>query len=147
INQMRVEDTTRHFEQAQSIYQAAGYLAGERDMRFALVSVLVHVGRFSDAATAFDPLLPELDQITDQENRVLAYLYAGRAQSMSNRIDEGLSLLLKVLPLARDYQLRTQEAVILENIGFIYRNCGDLQQAIAFYDEAVKILRAENDGC
>ena len=142
---MRAQDAARRFEQARSIYQSAGYTSGERDMRFALPMVLVEVGRFSEAATAFDPLLAEIDQITDQELRVDSYLAAGRAQSMSDRIDEGLSLLLKALPLSREYQLRTQEATALESIGYIYHNCGDLQQAIAFYDEALKIMRTQKD--
>jgi tetratricopeptide (TPR) repeat protein len=110
-------------------------------MKYAQAMLLVELGRFTDAATAFDPLLPEIDAIHDPESRVAAYMYAGRALSLSNRTDEGLQLLLRGLPVARDHQLQTFEAVMLENIGIGYRNRGDYQQATAFFDEALKILR------
>jgi len=145
VLRMRADDANTRYEQARSIYKAAGYVSGERDMRFSLPSVLVEEGRFSEAASAYDPLLPEIDKIKDPELRVKSYLQAGRAQSLSNRIDEGLSLHLKALPLSREYQLRAQEAVALAGIGTIYQYRGDYQQAIALYDEALKILRTQKD--
>ena len=142
---MRAEDARKHFEQARSIYREAGHVSGEREMRFALPMLLVETGRFSDAASAFDPLLAELDAITDPELRADAYLSAGRAQSMSNRLDEGLTLMLKALPLAREYQLRAQEATALQGTGYIFQYRGDFQQASAFYEEALKITRTLKD--
>jgi CHAT domain-containing protein len=136
---------SRRYEQARAIYQAAGHVAGERDMRFALAAVPVREGRFSEAASAFDPLLPEIDRIKDPETRVTNYLSAARAQSLSNRLDAGLSLMLRALPLAREYQLKNHEAVALQGLAIIYRNVGDFQQAIAFSDEALKILGTQKD--
>lgn len=145
LNMMRLEEAASGFEQARDRYREAGHLAGARSMRFSLPLVLVQQGRFTEAATAFDPLLPEIDSITDVDLRTYTYLNAGRAQAMSNRIDEGLSLLLRGLALSREYQQKTYEAVLLLNLGFIYRNTGDFQQAIAFYDEALKITSAQKD--
>jgi CHAT domain-containing protein len=145
LRMMRTKEATSRFEQARSLYQAAGWMSGEREMRLALPMVLVEEGRFSEAATAFDPLLAEIDALTDPELRADAYHAAGRAQSMSNRLDEGLSLLLKALPLAREFQLRAQEAQALEEIGYIFRFRGDFQQAMAFYEEAVNLTRTLKD--
>lgn len=142
---MRAKEATGRFEQARNLYRDAGWISGEREMRFALPMLLVESGRFSDGALAFDPLLAEIDDIGDPEFRVEAYLKAGRAQYHSNRLDEGLSLLLKALPMARDFQLRSHEATALQGIGYIYQYRGDFQQASAFYDEALKIARTQKD--
>jgi CHAT domain-containing protein len=146
LDMMRTDEATRHFEQARSMYQAVGYVAGERDMHFMLPMVLVELGRFADAGVAYDPLLPELDKITDPELRVRSYNSTARAQSFAGRSDEAVPLLLKALTLAREYQLRMPLAVCLESLGYIYTNRGDLQQAVAFYDEALKIMSQQKDG-
>jgi CHAT domain-containing protein/tetratricopeptide (TPR) repeat protein len=112
-------------------------------MRFKLPMVRNELGRFTEAASDFDPLLPELDRLTNPEFRVKSYMQAARSQSMSSRTDEGLNLLLVALPLAREHQLKIQEAIILESIGYIYSRRGDLKQAVAFYEETMKILKAE----
>jgi CHAT domain-containing protein len=143
LDQMRTDDATRLYEQARTVFEAQGFPAGERVMRFKLPVVRNELGRFAEAASDYDPLLPEIDRLTDPEFRVRAYMQAGRAQSMSNRGDEGLFLLLEALPLAREHQLKTLEAIILESIGYIYSRRGDLKQAVAFYEEAMKILKAE----
>ena len=138
---MRAKEATAEFEQARSLYQSAGWSSGEREMRFSLAMVLVDMARFGDAAAAFEPLLAEIDALGDPEFRVEAYLKAVRAQSNTDRLDEGLSLLLKALPMAREYQLRAHEATALQGIGRIYQSRGDFQQASALYDELVKITR------
>ncbi|HUQ10970.1 MAG TPA: CHAT domain-containing tetratricopeptide repeat protein, partial [Steroidobacteraceae bacterium] len=143
LDQMHTDDATRLYEQARDQFKAAGFPAGERVMRFKLPMVRNELGRFTEAASDFDPLLPEIDQLTDPEFRVKSYMQSARAQSMSSRVDEGLDLLLVALPLAREHQLKTQEAIILESIGYIYSRRGDLKQAVAFYEEAMKILKAE----
>jgi len=138
---MRAKEATAQFEQARSLYQSAGWTSGEREMRFSLAMLLVQAGRFGDAAEAFDPLLAEIDALGDPEFRVEAYLVAARAKINTNRQDEGLSLLLKALAMAREYQLRGYEAVALQAMGSIYQSRGDFQQASALYDEVLKIAR------
>lgn len=139
--EMRLKEATAEFEQARSIYQSAGWTSGEREMRFSLAMVLVAARRFGDAAEAFDPLLAEIDALGDPEFRVESYLVAAHAQINSNRQDEGLSLLLKALAMAREYQLREFEAVALQGMGSIYQARGDFQQASALYVEMVEIAR------
>ena len=145
LTRMQTDAATKGFEQARAIYQAEGYTAGERNMRFSLPLVLIEEGRFEQAASAFDPLLPEIELITDPELRVIAYLAAARGQSFSGRVDEGLALLLKALPMAREYQLEAQQASALEDIGAVYQNRGDYQQAIGLIQQALTIMRAQKD--
>lgn len=146
LGQMLTDDSTRHFEQARTLYQAAGYTAGERDMRFSQPMVLVELGRFAEARIAYDPLLPELDKIQDPELRAQTYLAVTRAQSMDGRIDEAVPLLFKVLSETREHQLRMLEATVLESLGYIYSNRGDLQQAAGFFGQALKIMSEQKGG-
>ena len=145
VKMMVADGAMKHFEQARAMFEAAGDRAGVREMRCNLGMVLVELGQFADAARAFDALLPEIDQITDPELRVKAYTYAGRALSFSGRTDEGAQQLLKALPLAQEYQLREQEATALEELGYLYEDRGDMLQASAFYEEALKIAREQKD--
>ena len=107
--------------------------------------MLVVEGRFTEAATAFDPLLPELSQIADQELLARVYLAIARAQAMSGRVDEGIALLFRALPLVREQQYHLIEAWCLQSLAFIYDSRGDFQQSTAFYDEALKISRELKD--
>ncbi|HEU4780375.1 MAG TPA: CHAT domain-containing tetratricopeptide repeat protein, partial [Steroidobacteraceae bacterium] len=118
---------------------------GERETRFQLAMLQVELGQFTDAARTFDTLLPEIENIADPELRVKAYLAAGRATSFSGRTDEGVQLLLKALPLAKEHQLRREEGTALQGLGYLYQNRGDLLQAYAFADEALKIAREQKD--
>jgi len=144
-SQSRGKEATPRFEQAQSLYHSAGWISGEREMRFALAIVLVESGRFGDAAAAFEPLLGDIDAIGDPKFRAETYLKAGRAQYSTNRLDEAQTLLLKALEISREYQFRAHEATALQGIGFIYQYRGDFQQAIALYDESLKITRTLKD--
>jgi CHAT domain-containing protein len=139
-------DASKHFEQARAMYQSAGYVSGERDMRFSLPMALVEDGRFAEASAAYAPLVPELDQIADPEFRVVSYIAVTRAQSMSGNVDVSVPLMLKALKLAREYQLRMQEATVLESLGFVYSNRGDVKQASAFLAQALKIMSELTDG-
>ena len=107
--------------------------------------VLVELGDFGGAARALDALTPELDRITDPELRVKMYAAAGRAQSFSGNADAGAELLLKALPLAQEYQLRQLEGIVLQGLGYIYQDRGDMSAASSFFEEALKIARDQKD--
>jgi CHAT domain-containing protein/tetratricopeptide (TPR) repeat protein len=146
LDAMRTDDATRRFEQARALFESAGDEGGARDMLFLLPTVLVEQGRFAEAAKAYDPLRGELELITDPELRVKATIAVARSESLSGRSDEAVPLLLEALPYARDHQVQMQLATVLESLGYIYTNRGDLQQAAAFYDEALDIMRRQKDG-
>ncbi len=145
IGLMHADDANQHFEAASALYENQGHVAGVREIRCKQAMVLVDLGRFADGALAFDPLIPELDRISDPALRVDAYLSAGRGMSLSGRSDQATELFLKALPRAREFQLRVQEAIVSQELGNLYQNRGDLQQAHVFYDEALRITREEKD--
>ncbi len=145
IAMSRADDALQRFEAARAIHVAQGNVAGEREMRFYLGMLLVEQGKFTDAARAFEELLPDMDRLTDPAMRVEAYLNAARGLSFSGRPDQGAELMLKALPLARDYQLRDQEATALQGLGYIYQNRGDHAQATSFLLEALNIAREGKD--
>ncbi len=145
VTETLIDDANKHFEQARAMFAAAGYVAGEREMRFQLAIVFLEQARFADAARALDPLLPEIDRITNTELRVTAYLGAAHAQTFSGRMDEAADLLLKALPLAREYELPQMETMAVKGLGVVYQARGDMLQASSFFDEAVKIARGQQD--
>jgi CHAT domain-containing protein len=141
----RLDDADRRYAEAQAIYQAAGYGAGEREIRCNLANVLLERGRFRDAALAFVALLPEVDQIANPELRVTVLLGAARGQSFSARTDPAAELQLRALAEAREYQLRAKEASALHGLGHVYANRGDLLQAGAYFAEALRLTREGTD--
>jgi CHAT domain-containing protein/tetratricopeptide (TPR) repeat protein len=145
LSSMLVDEANRNFEAARGLFAAAGYSAGEREMRCKLAMVLVEQGKFADAARLFDAMLPEIDRISRPELRVVALLTAARSFTFSGRTDEGADLMLKALPVAQEYQLRQQEGDALQGLSYFYQLRGDLLQASAFSTEALKIAREQND--
>jgi len=140
-----IDDADRHYLDAQAIYQAEGYLAGDREIRGNQGLALLERGRFRDAAQAFEAMLPELDKIADPERRVRMLLGAARGQSFSGRTDRAVELQLKAIEQAREYKLRAREASALQGLGHAYQNRGDLLQASAFFAESLRIMRETND--
>jgi CHAT domain-containing protein/tetratricopeptide (TPR) repeat protein len=145
VKSMQADAANKHFEEARAIFESQSYVAGDREMRWNLGLVLVEQGRFAEAATALMALAPQMDQITNPELRVKAYLAVGRALSFSAQPDEGAQLLMKAQPLAREFGLRAQEATAALGLGYIYQNRGDLLQAAAFWEEALRLTREEKD--
>ena len=140
-----LDDALKRFEEARANYEAAGYTAGEREMRCNLATVPLERGQWRDAALAFEALLPELDKISNPELRAMMYLGAARGESFSGRTDQAAENQLKALALAREYKLRTQEASALHGLAHVYQNRGDSLQARAFFAEVLKITREDTD--
>jgi CHAT domain-containing protein len=110
-----------------------------------LANVLLERGRFYDAGRAYDSVLPEFERITNPEKRIAAYYAAGRSQAFSGRPDEAAENMLKALTLARQYKVRLLEGRAMQGLGHLYQNQSDLLQSRAFFTEALKIIREEND--
>ena len=145
VMQMLAEPAFKHFGQASSIYRSQGYEAGEREVRLNLAQVLVEQGAFHDAASAFDELEAGIEKIRDPELKVNALLGAARAQTFSDRVDEGTETLLRALALARQSGLREAEATATESLGYVYQNRGDNLQARTYFDEALNLARGGKD--
>lgn len=145
VKAMQADGANKHFEEARAIFESQGYAAGVREMRWNLGLVLVEQGRFAEAATALMALAPEIDRITNPELRVKAYLAVGRALSFASQPDEGARLFMKAQLLAREFGLRAEESSAVQGLGYIYQNRGDLLQATAFWEEALRLTRAEKD--
>jgi len=140
-----LDDAEKRFEEARANYEAAGYSAGELEMRCNLATVPLERGRWRDAALAFEALLPELDKISNPELRAMMYLGAARGESFSGRTDQAAENQLKALALAREYKLRAQEASALHGLAHVYQNRGDTLQARAFFAEVLRITREDTD--
>ena len=138
-------DSRNRYLAAQAIYHDAGWIAGERDMRFGLAGVLLNLGQFRDAAQAFDPLISELGKISNPDRRAAMHLHAARARVFSGRNDEAQELLHDALLLAREYNLRAQESAALQGLGNFYLYRGDTLRAGNLYEEVLKITKEEHD--
>ena len=145
LNASQLDDTDKHYADAQAIYHEAGYLAGEREIRGSQALAMLERGKFRDAAQAFVTMLPELDQIADPDLRVALYLGAARGQSLAGQPDGALESLLVALRLSRDYHLRVREAGALQGLGEAYQNRGDLLQTGQYFTDAMRIMREQND--
>ena len=140
-----LDDAVKRYEDARTRFEAAGYSAGEREMRCDLAMVLLERGQWRDAALAFEALLPEIDRIANPELRAMMYLGAARGQSFSNHTDQAAENQLKALALAREYKLRAQEASALHGLAHVYQNRGDTIQAKAFFAEVLRLARDGDD--
>jgi tetratricopeptide (TPR) repeat protein len=114
-----LDDAEKRFEESRVMYEAAGYSAGELEMRCNLAAVPLERGQWRVAAEAFVKLLPELDRIANPELRTMMYLGAARGQSFSGRTDQAAENQLKALAIAREYKLRAQEASALHGLAHV----------------------------
>jgi CHAT domain-containing protein len=141
IGAAQVEEAKKQFTAAGALCRDAGYTEGERVMRVDLATSLVEQGRFGEARQAFAALVPELDRIADPESRVTVMIYAGRANSSTGRSDEAVDFLVAAVNETRNEGLRELESNALQELGYVYQNRGDMQQARGLHDQALKIMR------
>jgi CHAT domain-containing protein len=145
INESKLEDAQKQYEEAKALYQAAGHAAGEFEMTANLALVLAEGGRRTEASKAYEPVLANLDRIADPYKRVVVLVAAAGAQAFSGFTDQAAENLHRAIAEAREYQLRSQEAEALQTLAYHYWFRGDYLQAKAFASEALRIAREEQD--
>jgi len=141
IGAAQVEAAKKQFTAAGELCREAGYVEGERVMRVDLATSLVEQGRFGDARQAFAALVPELEKIANPESRITVMIYAGRANASTGRSDEAVDFLVTAVNESRKEGLRELESNALQELGYVYQNRGDMQQARGLHDQALKIMR------
>jgi CHAT domain-containing protein/tetratricopeptide (TPR) repeat protein len=145
INESKLEDAQQRFEQARTLYSQAGYVAGEFAMIANLALILAESGRRSEASAAYEPVLANIDKISNPLKRVQVLVAAAGAQAFSGSADAAGENLLKAIAEAREYQLHSQESEALQTLAYHYWFRGDYLQAKAFASESLRIARAVED--
>ena len=128
-------------------------LAG--DGRFARV-VLHNLGLPYSQRGEFDEALRWFSQITDSDDaepwadaslsspfpqEAIGYLNIGRGKVVQGRFDEAETSLERALDRCRMFNMRGTAAETLEAFGNLYRERGDYNRALGFYDEASRAYR------
>ncbi|HEU5133898.1 MAG TPA: CHAT domain-containing tetratricopeptide repeat protein [Steroidobacteraceae bacterium] len=145
MNLQLLDDAKSGLEQAQALFKEAGNIAGEREMRGSLATVLVERGRFTEAAKLLDAIFPEIDLVPNHNRRLTMLIHAARAQGFAGRTDEAIENLDRAISQARELELRTQEGRALRELGGVYWHRGDSLQAATLATESYNILRKEQN--
>jgi len=145
INESRLEDAQKRYEEAKSLYHSVGFVAGEFEMVANLALVLAESGRRTEASNAYEPVLKNIDKISNPYKRVVVLIAAAGAEAFSGFADRAADNLQRAIDEAREYQLRSQEAEALQTLAYHYWFRGDYLQAKSFASEALRIAREERD--
>jgi CHAT domain-containing protein len=145
VNESLLADADRRFTEAQDLFHAAGYAAGEFEMRANLAQVLAERGQRYEAAKAYELVLANLDKISSPNKRVIVLVAAAGAEAFSGLTDQAAEHLHQGIAEAREFELRSQESEALQTLAYLYWFRGDYLQAKAFASEALRIARAEPD--
>ena len=145
INESRLDEAQKRYEEARELYHAAGHEAGEFEMTANLALVLAESGRRTEASKSYEPVIANLDRISNPYKRVAVLVAAAGAQAFSGFNDQAAENLLRAIAEAREYQLHSQESEALQTLSYHYWFRGDYLQAKAFAAEALRIARKEQD--
>jgi LuxR family maltose regulon positive regulatory protein len=141
----------------QSWQSALGEARAAGDERFARV-VLHNLGLPYSLSGEFDEALRWLSQIATNDpgqgpmdpsssspfpQETIGFLNIGRLKIVQGKLDEAEISLERALDRSRMFNMRTTAAETLEGFGNLYRERGDYNRALAFYDEASRAYREE----
>ncbi len=94
---------------------------------------------------AYEQIQWAWQQLPNDET-VLEFVWALRIyQGLRGLALEQITWIERALPVARTQELKKDEAALLNNIGAVYDNLGDPQQALQFYNQALPIFSAVGD--
>jgi CHAT domain-containing protein/tetratricopeptide (TPR) repeat protein len=146
LGDARVDDAKKRFEEANAVYAAVGYVAGEAEMQAQLAHVFVVRGDWEQAARAFAAVLPNVKKIVDPKRRIGTLINSAHALGFSGRTDQAMAILLEAVAGAREYKLRAFEGEASWELAQLYWFRGDYLQAKALFAQTLKIARElDND--
>lgn len=133
------------FLEAIPAYEAIGNQDEKLKTLANLGSIAVEDGDFRSATLYYDQVIAGLHRFESVNTRVLMLHNAARVDSFTGNIDRSIERFLRGLELARVNQSKPNQARILQGLGIVYWARGDIAQATAFSDEALKIRRELDD--
>ena len=136
-----LDEASQRYEEARSVYAAAGYVAGETEMQAAIAHVHLERGLFEQAAAEFGQMMPNVARLSNPTHRVKILLNAGKAMANAGHPDQGIELLLDAITQAREFDLRPSEAESAWELAWLYWFRGDDLQAKALFTQALNIER------
>jgi hypothetical protein len=105
--------------------------------------VLLNVGRFRDAALAFEPLIPEVNKITNPDRRAAMFIHAARAQVFSGNPTKPNSC-CTMHRAGAQYNLRSQESEALQALATSTSTVRHAERG-QVYEEVLKITREQHN--
>jgi CHAT domain-containing protein len=110
-----------------------------------LGSLAVEEGDYRGATRYYDQVIAGLQRFESLNSRAVMLHNAARVDTFTGNIDRAIERYLQGLELTRTTQSKPNQARILQGLGIAYWARGDIAQATAFSDEALKIRREIDD--
>ena len=104
-------------------------------------NVLYESGQLVEALTSFEKALPGFVKTGDQEQQLRVRNWQGMAYARLGQTDKSIKAFQEGLRLARQIGERAA-SVLLNNLGEAYQNLFDMEQALVYHEEGMKL--AEN---
>lgn len=130
-----------HYTRGLAAFRAIGDREGVR-MSLANIGVVTSErGDLQSAVRSFDELYSQIDEIALPERRAVYLWNTAYVHLTIGNTDRAVERFLRMLQLAREFKMPTNEARALQGLAIAYWKRGDLTQAATFVDEGLKVRR------
>ena len=140
-----MDEAMARYRQALSLFESVHDRRGALTMKSNLGVSLAELGDYQLATKYFDDVIAGMDIVSSADTRVLYLVNAARADINAGRIDRAIERLQLAERLNSEGGLTRYEAMILHAQGLAYWERGDVNQAAAFFKEALRLRRERKD--
>jgi tetratricopeptide (TPR) repeat protein len=135
--------------EALQLAEALNYTAGRANSLGGTGLVNYHLGRFEEAVSTFKKSLALLEQLGDRAEQARCWNRMGMSHARLGELDKAIhdfrqssQLILKIS--ARDLSALQTGLNALNNLGEMYQNLFDMDQALTHHSEGLKLVEAMN---
>ncbi len=141
----RNDDANSHYLHALSLFESVHDRRGALTMKSNLGVNAAELGDYQVATRYFDDVIAGMSIVNSLDTRVLYLVNAARADINAGYIDRAIERLTLARKMNPDAGPTRYEPMMLHALGLAYWERGDVNQAAAFFKEALRLRRERRD--
>jgi len=141
----RFEEAKIYFSKAYRLAESAGDLHFQRLAKIRITYIIAEAGNKEEAKKMFKTLIDESKTANDHTNTIEAINGLAIFEEIQNHPNEATQLYLEGLRIAEKNKLNYYRAVILNNLGLVKLNSGQVDEALKDFQQALITAEEEDN--
>ncbi|MFK7948776.1 MAG: ATP-binding protein [Saprospiraceae bacterium] len=139
------EESEEIFKQALENYKAVDFDLGELGALNALGVIAKRQGKYVEAVNYLEAATQLLNDTLSAERKAAIYTNLSNSYSRINQFNLAYQAAFKALKYFEAAENNRGVGLVYGNIGLFYKNQGDTEKALEYYQKSIDVLEKEND--